>query len=92
IEIDIFFTSLDKAPPYLALSYVWGDPAPVKLIVCNEKRMLITKSFLWKEGRAVYLWADGICINQLDVEEKTCQVKLMGEIYRRARGVVAHVG
>ncbi|PQE09642.1 heterokaryon incompatibility protein [Rutstroemia sp. NJR-2017a WRK4] len=98
-----------QCAPYLALSYIWGDPAPVKLIVCNEKRMLITKSLyrslwtlshclgtkkttLWKEGDAIYLWADGICINQLDVEEKTSQVQLMGEIYRRAKGVVAHLG
>jgi hypothetical protein len=50
------------------------------------------KTSLWKEGDAVYLWADGICINQLDVEEKTSQVKLMDEIYRRAKGVVAHLG
>ncbi|KAN0095053.1 hypothetical protein V8E51_015764 [Hyaloscypha variabilis] len=47
---------------------------------------------LWEQGQAIYLWADGICINQLDVEEKTWQVKLMGEIYRRAEGVVAHLG
>src|SRR5262249_43996488 len=38
------------------------------------------------------LWADGVCINQEDLEERGQQVKLMAEIYRSARRVITYVG
>jgi hypothetical protein len=31
------------------------------------------------------LWADAICINQFDLEERNCQVALMAFIYSRAQ-------
>jgi len=42
--------------------------------------------------RLPYLWADGICINQDDLEERAQQVSLMGELYTRAKTVFAYVG
>jgi hypothetical protein len=38
------------------------------------------------------VWADAICINQQDVEEKSHQVKLMASIYSRASQVVIWLG
>ncbi|KAK0644150.1 hypothetical protein B0T16DRAFT_392551 [Cercophora newfieldiana] len=40
-----------------------------------------------RQGSAVLLWADAICINQADPDEKSEQVPPMGEIYRQASGV-----
>ncbi|KAK4182814.1 heterokaryon incompatibility protein-domain-containing protein [Podospora australis] len=37
----------------------------------------------WK-GKSEYIWADGICINQSDDVEKSAQVSIMDQIYRRA--------
>jgi len=45
----------------------------------------------WK-GKAEYLWADGICIDQAHIAEKTTQVTMMGEIYGRARRVFIDLG
>ena len=45
----------------------------------------------WK-GKAEYLWADGVCIDQSHIAEKTTQVAMMGEIYRRARRVFIDLG
>jgi hypothetical protein len=45
----------------------------------------------WK-GKAEYLWADGICINQSDIAEKASQVGMMDEIYRSARRVFVDLG
>jgi hypothetical protein len=38
------------------------------------------------------LWIDAICINQRDNQEKTSQVKLMGEIYTRAEKTLVWLG
>ena len=38
------------------------------------------------------LWADAICINQADAEEKGQQVRLMRDIYRRARRTLVWLG
>ncbi|KAK3349692.1 hypothetical protein B0T25DRAFT_610595 [Lasiosphaeria hispida] len=39
-----------------------------------------------------YLEADAICINQHDSREKVLQIRLMGDIFRRAERVVAWLG
>jgi len=38
------------------------------------------------------LWADSLCINQLDLDERASQVILMGEIYTRAQRVIIWLG
>ncbi|PWY63130.1 hypothetical protein BO83DRAFT_457154 [Aspergillus eucalypticola CBS 122712] len=41
------------------------------------------------EGRSRLIWADRICINQSDWQEKSHQLKLMGDIYRKcAKGII----
>jgi hypothetical protein len=39
-----------------------------------------------------FLWIDAICINQSDNEEKSQQVRLMGEIYSKAEVVRVWLG
>lgn len=38
------------------------------------------------------IWADAICINQEDIEERESQVSIMGTIYRRAHRVITYIG
>ncbi len=38
------------------------------------------------------MWADAICINQSDNSERSQQVRVMGEIYGRAAGVLVRLG
>ncbi|KAF9237218.1 heterokaryon incompatibility protein-domain-containing protein [Melanogaster broomeanus] len=40
----------------------------------------------------VFVWADGICINQQDTKERNEQVKIMKDIYERAEGVHIWLG
>jgi hypothetical protein len=60
--------------------------------------MKITKSVsmimdsLYKKSRSIYVWIDGLCINQNDNDEKSGQIRLMGEIYARAQQVVISLG
>jgi hypothetical protein len=69
---------------YEALSYVWGDPTNTTHVTCDDDALQITCSFGSLLGRVRFakqdriLWADGVCINQRDLEERAQQVSLMG--------------
>ncbi|KAH8894181.1 HET-domain-containing protein [Thozetella sp. PMI_491] len=38
------------------------------------------------------VWADALCIDQLNIDEKNYQVSLMGKLYRTAHHTVIHLG
>lgn len=82
-----------------AVSYVWGSRKRVQHLRCGEGRVLpVTQSLydalqrLRLEDRPRRLWADQICINQDDVEERGQQVNLMNNVYRSARQVLVWLG
>lgn len=83
---------------YTALSYVWGDPAFVKPMICNGRPFKTTQNldlalrYLRQTDVAVLLWIDQICINQDDLKEKTQQVILMSKIYKRAWNTLVWLG
>jgi hypothetical protein len=41
IQCDIFPVSLDKAPPYKALSYAWGDPMDISSSISLDRRIFL---------------------------------------------------
>src|SRR5271154_3222751 len=76
--------SLNSPPSYVALSYVWGDPARKKDLNIDGKVVRITESLdtalrhLRSFGGNITsrpLWIDALCINQDDNDEKSCQVR-----------------
>lgn len=93
----------NSAPKYVALSYAWGDPRQVAPYTVNGQKVLIPKSlslalkqvFTYlgrqRDMGEIYLWADAICINQADNDEKACQVASMKSIYQRADTVIVHL-
>ena len=90
--------TLSEHPEYEAISYCWGASLERKLIVCNDSILEITQSLfsaLWRlriPEEARFLWADAICINQSDPEEKSYQVALMRQIYQSAKIVDVWLG
>ncbi|KAE8448841.1 hypothetical protein EG329_008843 [Mollisiaceae sp. DMI_Dod_QoI] len=77
----------DVVDHYVALSYVWGD-ATQKGSICVDGRFLeITASL-----QMALCYADGICINQLDVDDRNTQVAVMGSIYATARHTIIFLG
>lgn len=48
--------------------------------------------YLRYKDRIRTLWVDAVCINQLDLEERSAQVSRMGHIYRLATRVVVWLG
>ena len=86
-------------PYFYALSYVWGDAndrKPITVngiahsIATNLNEALKYAHFHWQAAfqdhatLSYWLWADALCINQSDDQEKNYQVPLMKEIYSAA--------
>ena len=99
ILCDLVVANLSSHPPYLALSYTWGDPAgPKAVILLNEVPVKVQKNLhealqaLRLPDASFYLWADAVSINQNDVAEKSSQVQQMKDVYASAVQVKAWIG
>jgi hypothetical protein len=85
---------IHDAPHYEAISYVWGSEILDHSVTCGERELFITRNLFTALQRlrlpnaSRMLWADSICINQSDLQEKGHQVAAMSEIYRSASGVL----
>ncbi|KAF1982524.1 hypothetical protein K402DRAFT_414880 [Aulographum hederae CBS 113979] len=88
----------DAEDKYEAISYVWGDPNVTSGILCEGVKCQITISLALalQTFRHAFqiriLWADAVCINQCDDQEKGHQVKQMGNVYMKAKRVLVHLG
>jgi hypothetical protein len=83
---------------YLALSYCWGNPNITTPISLNGCQYPVTSNldqalrYLRYEHEYNFLWIDSLCINQLDLHERSQQVQRMKDIYLEATRVVVWVG
>ncbi|KAI2621815.1 HET-domain-containing protein [Hypoxylon sp. NC1633] len=94
---------LESNPRYTALSYTWGVDEAVQCVTLNGHKVPIKKNlyaFLRRHYNFLplshvdeaYLWVDAICINQSDEHEKSVQLAIMGEIYKRASRIALWLG
>ncbi|KAK7965824.1 uncharacterized protein PG986_000101 [Apiospora aurea] len=88
----LLVVSLDRKPRFDALSYVWGAPEPQTVILLRSDHSIsigpslhLALPDLRRRWRPLTLWADALCINQHDDEEKAHQVPLMSRIFRVTR-------
>jgi hypothetical protein len=85
-------------PEYEALSYVWGTSKERVDIICNGQAIKITRNLgealqrVRLGDRPRLIWADALCINQRNIEERGHQVRLMSLIYRNASKVLIWAG
>lgn len=102
IYCSIFEADLKDDPPpiYRALSYAWGDPKLTAEINIegNEAPTTIGPNlslairYIRHDSDDVVLWADALCINQNDIQERSDQVRMMGSVYDGAKEVIAWLG
>lgn len=98
IKCKIFHAFADNPPQYVAISYVWGDAGDRKDIVLDGHTISVTASLhgaldaVRRKNEAIFVWADALCINQQDVEERSQQVQLMRTIYSTATSVAIWLG
>jgi hypothetical protein len=89
---------LNDRPHYKALSYVWGDLQNKRSIAVDRQSLEIPRSLfaglqrLRSKKETVTIWVDAICINQFDVDERSQQVRFMGDIYSSAQEVLIWLG
>lgn len=83
---------------WAALSYVWGDPTPVKDFILDGHRIKIhlnlyqaLRQFAQKPW-GYPIWTDYICINQADEQERTRHIRMMDRIYAHAYVVYSYLG
>ncbi|KAI3329097.1 heterokaryon incompatibility protein-domain-containing protein [Xylariaceae sp. AK1471] len=86
----------DLENDFVALSYYWGDHNSIKDIMLSGDLIPITVNLYTALGelrrRGLYrIWADSLCINQHDDEERSQQILRMGAIYQSASLVFTHL-
>ncbi|KAH7142223.1 heterokaryon incompatibility protein-domain-containing protein, partial [Dactylonectria macrodidyma] len=98
IECTLFHVPLKELPHYVSISYAWGD--------CDETRSITLEGHdfpiivnLWQalfrlrsDDSLIIVWADAICINQKDVNERNYRVQSMTKIYTSAPSVTVWLG
>ncbi|KAF5720554.1 heterokaryon incompatibility het-6 [Fusarium globosum] len=98
IKCEIIHVSLEQPPPYKAISYTWGDTGDTRKIELEGCLIPIAVSLhgalqaLRKKQSSVLVWADALCINQKDRDERSQQVQLMPFIYSNADSVAIWLG
>ena len=90
--------NIENAPPYEALSYVWGQDSATQSIWCDGGHVHIKANLesalrsLRLPHQARRLWVDAMCINQDDTDERTRQVQYMRLMYRHAARTIVWLG
>ena len=100
VELEVATVGTEDATGYAALSYVWGDATKnLRPVLVNGNKVLWVTYNLWqalKRIRASYedrvVWADAICINQGDEDERSSQIQHMRWIYPQANTVLCWLG
>lgn len=100
-ELVSFALDSTSCPPFVALSYTWGETTNPKSISINGHRFEVLAAlyrflYLLPELKGfsaeTWWWIDSICINQKDEKEKSEQMAIMGKIYEKASKTVAWLG
>jgi hypothetical protein len=76
----------DEKPPYVALSYTWGEECPTGFVNIDGKKLEIRMNllnFLRTYATDEYLWIDQICIDQSNPDEQSHQVRMMCNTYSK---------
>ncbi|TVY81290.1 Heterokaryon incompatibility protein 6 OR allele [Lachnellula suecica] len=89
---------LADKPSFEAISYAWGEPIFSSTLEFPTGQYAITATLAAAlrrfrlPDRKRRLWADAVCIDQCNNEEKGHQVKLMADVYRGAAHVLVWLG
>lgn len=93
--LEPYHLSDDQCPSYTALSYAWGGTERNARILLNGFPFLVTENLfnaltkLRIIGYSRLLWIDLICIDQMNLAERSHQVSIMRSIFSAADTVLA---
>jgi hypothetical protein len=98
VDCTLIVVTLNEAPSYTALSYVWGDETNRRPVLVNGSETSVNANLeealrhLQREDGTVLIWADALCINQRDKAERSHQIQLMRNIYENASMISIWLG
>ncbi|KAF4442227.1 hypothetical protein F53441_11789 [Fusarium austroafricanum] len=98
LKCEIIHVSLEQPPPYIAVSYTWGDIGDTRKIEVEGCQIPIAVSLhgalqaLRQKEASVLVWVDALCINFKNRNERSQHVQLMPHIYSRADHVAIWLG
>jgi hypothetical protein len=98
IKCEIVHASFVEVPEYLAISYAWGDAGKTRRIELGGYYVHIGVNLhgalkaLRQKKEPVLVWADALCIDQNNRDERTHQVQEMTRIYSSAKSVAIWLG
>jgi hypothetical protein len=98
VRCELLSHAFGHTPPYLGLSYTWGDPTLRLLIAIGDRILSVTENLavslehLQEEELTLVLWVDAVCIDQDNRDEKNIQAQRMGDIFSSAALVIAWLG
>ncbi|KAH4944926.1 hypothetical protein HBI23_012900 [Parastagonospora nodorum] len=102
IQLSLVQYELSNLPDFEAFSYTWDGQTATCTVLCEERDLMVTsnceailREFRPKEELATRaVWIDAICIDQSTdaMAERSFQIPLMGQIYRRAGRVLGWLG
>lgn len=100
ITCELHPAALNSGVDYTALSYVWGNPTKTNSIQIDSHPFFVTDNLFnalrriraFNKDEVVSLWVDAVCIDQSQLEERSQQVSLMGEIYSSCKEVLIWMG
>ena len=100
VDCSLSHVPLEGLSHYECLSYCWGNGLPDHSIRIDGRAYSVTSNLLTAiktrhrclQGSDVPIWIDAICIDQSNNEEKSVQVRLMGDIYSQAAAVLVWLG
>ncbi|KAK3377325.1 heterokaryon incompatibility protein-domain-containing protein [Lasiosphaeria ovina] len=84
--------------PYVALSYVWGDPDNQVAILVNNVELTVRRNLYYalaelrRQRTEAWVWVDAICIDQANDDEKSWEVNRMRDIFQKAETVYHWLG
>ncbi|KFZ24063.1 hypothetical protein V502_01455 [Pseudogymnoascus sp. VKM F-4520 (FW-2644)] len=90
-------TTLISPTKYAALSYSWGDPNVTTNIYVNGVEVTVRVNLADALQKLCLLgvkrvWADSLCINQADRQEKGLQIRNMKHVYSKADETYSWLG
>ncbi|KAF7527535.1 hypothetical protein G7054_g10431 [Neopestalotiopsis clavispora] len=97
-EVTTFDDQSDSITPYRALSYTWGDTKNLVPIFLDGQAVRVTENLavalqhLAHSHPGAKFWIDAISIDQENEIEKSRQVSIMGNIFKRASEVIVWIG
>ena len=95
---DLGSADTNSSCTYVALSYVWEALPGQATIICNDGPVQVTANLglalqqIWSANPRLCTWADALCINQDDLDEKPEQVSIMSHIFCTASAVHIWLG